>query len=235
MSAVPRLSESDIQLEIERIFSKERRARLTALYGTGDAGTVSARGKQWQIVPTRCELELRARMPAPGEDGPPKVFLVDWTERPLPLDLGCRLAAGRVFRISRGTLLAVQLGARQAEAKLIGTGLADVLLAGDVGGLKKVSGLTLTWQEAYRRFLDAHLGLPLAAAMNAAGVAAWAAGARRCRSGATRARGRPIRPLARRPPRLCRQSKAKGPRHKAPQPLNRKPKPSRTVKRRRAD
>ncbi len=176
MSA-PRLSQDDVQLEVERIFSKERRSRLTALYGAGDAGSLTVRGQDWQIVPTRCELELRAEMPAPGKgDEARRVFLIDWTERSLPLDLGCRLAAGRVFRISRGTLLAVQLGARQAEPRLVGTGLAEVILAGEVAGLKKVSGLTLTREEAYRRFMEAHLRFPLAEKINAATIAAWAAG-----------------------------------------------------------
>ncbi len=173
----PRLSQDDVQLEVERIFSKERRSRLTALYGAGDAGSITVRGQDWRIVPTRCELELRAEMPAPGEgDEARKVFLIDWTERSLPLDLGCRLAAGRVFRISRDTLLAVHFGARQAEQRLVGTGLAEVILAGEVAGLKKVSGLTLTREEAYRRFMEAHLRFPLAETVSAATIAAWAAG-----------------------------------------------------------
>jgi hypothetical protein len=177
MSAAPKLSESDVQLEIERIFSKDLRSRLTALYGSGDGGKVTVRGEDWEIVPTRCELELRARMPAPGRGNDAyQVFLIDWTERSLPLDLGCRLAAGRVFRISRDTLLAVQFGARQAEPTLMGTGLADVVLTGEIQGLKKVSGPTLDRPEAYRRFMDAHLRFPLAEAITLATVAAWAAG-----------------------------------------------------------
>jgi len=179
MSA-PVLSDGDVQLEVERIFSKERRSQLTALYGTGRPGTVSVNGKQWKVVPTRCEIEMRAAMPVPTADaerpGERIVFLVDWAMRPLPLDLACRLAAGRVFQVARDTRLAALFGARQTGPGLAGTGLSAVLLSGEVGGLKKVSGLLLTREDAYRRFMDAALGWPLGSEMTPAAVVAWCAG-----------------------------------------------------------
>ncbi len=173
----PRLSESDLRLEIERIFGKDRRAKVAALFGTGEESSFFMGGDQWNVVPTRCELDLRVRLPErPGNGGDAgTVFLVDWTEEPLPLDIRCRLAGGTVFRVSRGTRLATLLGARQAEDGLMSTGLAQVLLSGEVTGLKKVSGLALTREAAMRRFLDAWAGLPLADSLTAASVMTWAA------------------------------------------------------------
>ena len=178
MNGAPPLTAEDIRLELDRIFSKERRSGLAALYGTGDAGNLSARGREWAVVPTECEMELRARMPEQGSlpAGEGRVFLLDWTERPLPLDLAARLAGGRVFRISRGTRLAVLLGARQTETGLMETGLAAVLLSGEVSRLKKVSSPVLTRAEAYRRFLEAWLGLPTSDELSAARVLSWCMG-----------------------------------------------------------
>ena len=179
MSSAPRLTAPDIVREVERIFAKPRRAPLVALYGTGPEAKVSARGLEWEVIPTRSEIDLRSRMPMPGElddkTGPGRVYLLDWTERPLPLDLSCRFAAGRVFQISRDSRLAAVFGARQAEARLVGSGLSKVLLSGDVTGLKKVSGLTLKRDDAYRRFMDAWLKFDLGAPLDAAGVIAWCA------------------------------------------------------------
>jgi len=71
----------------------------------------------------------------------------------LPLDLGCRLAGGRVWQVSRETRLASLFGARQAETGLMGTGLAAVLLSGEVPGLKKVAGIHLSRHYMVRDFL----------------------------------------------------------------------------------
>jgi hypothetical protein len=123
-------------------------------------------------------LEMRAAMPETVQDGDGDdrlVFLVDWTARPLALDLSCRLAAGRVFQITHGARLAALFGARQAEAGLAATGLSAVLLSGGVGVVKKVSGVMLTRGDAYRRFMAAGLGWPLRSETTASSVAAWCA------------------------------------------------------------
>jgi hypothetical protein len=175
MNSASELSAADIQLELERIFGKEHRANLAALYGKGEAGTLSARGREWTVVPTNCEMELRACMPEHGNlpAGQGLVFLLDWTERPLPLDLSSRLAGQRVFRISRGTRLAVLLGARQTEPGLMETGLAAVLLSGEVSRIRKVTSPVLTRKDAYRRFLDAWLGVPVTDELTPARVLSW--------------------------------------------------------------
>ena len=155
MSA-PVLSESDIRQEVERIFSRDHRSRMVALYGSAAPGEVRVREETWTIVPTTCELELRSKMPLPGEPGA-RVFVIDWTDRPLPVDLSARLAGGRVYQISRDTRLATLFGARYAESGLMSTGLAAVLLSGEVTGLRKVAGLQLTRADAYAAFIEAWL------------------------------------------------------------------------------
>ena len=53
-AAAPLLRPSDIRKELERIFSKDRRSHLAALFGRGEAGEVVARAKTFTVVPTRC-------------------------------------------------------------------------------------------------------------------------------------------------------------------------------------
>ena len=172
--AAPELSKGDIQIELDRIFSRERRAFLAALYGRGEPGHLTAAGRDWVVVPTACEMELRARMPLSDshtEQG--RVFLVDWTDRPLPLDLSCRLAAAQIFQISRSTRLAGLFGARQAEPGLMESGLSRVLLSGEITGLKKVSGIRLTQADAMRRFLQAWANFPLGDKLTMAQLVPW--------------------------------------------------------------
>lgn len=172
MSAAPRLAEQEIKTEIGRIFARERRAQVTALYGSGEPANFNLDGQEWRVIPTRSELELRAQMPLPNAQEN-LCFLVDWTEDLLPLDLRCRLAGGNVFRISRGARLAGLFGARQTESTLLQTGLATVLLAGEITDLKKVTGLRLTHQDAVRHFLHAFAGWPLSEALTPSNLARW--------------------------------------------------------------
>ena len=154
----PTLGEADIREEVERIFSREHRSHLVAVYGRGQAGEVRSKIGTWQVVPTACELELRAKMPMPGREEY-RVFLIDWTDHPLPVDLASRLAGGRVYRIANDIRLATLFGAREAESGLTATGLAAILLGGEISGLRKVSGLQLSRRDAYLGFVQAWLQL----------------------------------------------------------------------------
>ncbi len=173
MSA-PELSSADIRREVERVFSRPHRAFLTALYARGEAARFSVAERQWEVIPTRCETQMRAAMPLPGTgNGEGRVFLVDWTERPLPLDLACRLAAGRVYQVSPDARLAGLFDARQIDPGLIGSGLARVLLSGEISGLGKVPGIRLTRHDAFRHFLSAWAGFPLSDALSVENLATW--------------------------------------------------------------
>jgi hypothetical protein len=175
-SVVPSLSHAEIERELQRIFSKNHRSRLVALFGQGESGVIAAQGYTFQIVPTRCELELRSRMPAPAErHDPGLVFLIDWTDQPLPLDLACRMAGAHMYRIASDTRLASLFGARATDPELPSTALAKVLLSGGVTGLGKISGQLLRKQEAWRRFLHARLDFPLEGDLSTERLVSWAA------------------------------------------------------------
>ena len=67
MTESPLLSEADVRLEVERLFRRDHRSRLLALFGRGQPGRFELDGLAWEIVPTGCELDLRSKLPAPGE------------------------------------------------------------------------------------------------------------------------------------------------------------------------
>jgi len=174
-SEAPELRPADIQGELEKIFAKKRRAPLVALYGRGAEGVVTAAGRSFNVMPTRCELDLRSRMPPPQREyHPGSVFLVDWTQS-LPMDLACRFARGRMLQISSEARLGGLFGAHAVDPDLRGRALTRVLLAGEVTGLPKVSGQRLTREDAYRRFLKARLGYSLEATLEPRHLVPWCA------------------------------------------------------------
>ena len=145
MTEAPFLTLTEVRQEVERIFRRDHRARTLALYGRGEASEFDLGGEPWRVVPTRCELELRARLPRPGDSrAVGSVYLVDWTADVLPLDVACRLAGGRLFHVARDARLAALFGARQVEPGLAGSALAKLLLSGAVPQPRKVQGLRLT-------------------------------------------------------------------------------------------
>lgn len=175
MSDAPRLSATEIQVEVERLFRREHRSHLVALFGRGEAETLVVDGASWDIVPTRCELDLRAHLPAPDEPlGARRVFLVDWVEDTLPLDISCRLAGGRVYHIARDARLAALFGARQVEPGLAGTALARLLLSGELRDIRKVPGFSVGRDDAWIRLLEARVDLPEEAAATPLDLLRWA-------------------------------------------------------------
>ena len=85
MTETPLLSDADVRLEVERLFRRDHRSKLLALFGRGQPGRFELDGLRWEIVPTSCELELRSKLPAPGEPTTTgSVYLVDWAEDALP-------------------------------------------------------------------------------------------------------------------------------------------------------
>ena len=161
MTESPLLSEADVRLEVERLFRRDHRSNLLALFGRGQPGRFELDGLAWEIVPTACELELRSKLPAPGERSQAgSVYLVDWAEDALPLDVSCRLAGGRVYHVARDARLAALFGARQVDPGLSTSALARFVLSGTLEGLRKVTGLRLTRNDLWKRVLEARFGMP---------------------------------------------------------------------------
>lgn len=161
MTESPVLSEADVRLEVERLFRRDHRSKLLALFGRGQPGSFELDGLKWEIIPTACELELRSKLPAPGEPSTTgSVYLVDWAEDALPLDVSCRLAGGRIYHVARDARLAALFGARQVDPGLSSTALARLVLMGGAAGLRKITGLRLTGDDLWKRVLEARFGIP---------------------------------------------------------------------------
>lgn len=175
MTEAPVLTEADVRLEVERLFRRDHRSRLLALFGRGQPGRFEHDGVKWSIVPTACELELRSKLPAPGEAAPSaSVYLVDWVEDALPLDVSCRLAGGRIYHVAKDARLAAVFGARQVDPGLASTAAARLVLAGGLAGLDKITGLRLTADDLWTRVLGVRLGVPDSALASATAWLRWA-------------------------------------------------------------
>jgi hypothetical protein len=175
MTETPLLSDGDVRLEVERLFRRDHRSKLLALFGRGQPGRFELDGLRWEIVPTSCELELRSKLPAPGEPTTAgSVYLVDWAEDALPLDVSCRLAGGRIYHVARDARLAALFGARQVDPGLASTALARLVLSGGVTGLRKVTGLRLTTNDLWKRVLEARFGIPESALESGSDWLRWA-------------------------------------------------------------
>lgn len=186
MTGAPVLTETEVRAEVERVFQRTHRAFLVALHGSGSSGRFELDGRGWEIVPTRCELELREQLPRPGEASEGgRVYLVDWASDSLPLDIGCRLAGGRVYHLARDARLAALFGAREVEAGLAGTAVARFLVSGALPGVRRVSGLVLTRDELWRRYLEARFAMPEAATGSVPALLGWC---RRAEGGVAHAR-----------------------------------------------
>lgn len=177
MTETPLLSDADVRLEVERLFRRDHRSKLLALFGRGQPGRFELDGLRWEIVPTSCELELRSKLPAPGEPTTTgSVYLVDWAEDALPLDVSCRLAGGRIYHVARDARLAALFGARQVDQGLASTALARLVLSGGVTDLRKVTGLRLTTNDLWKRVLDARFGIPESALESESAWLRWVRG-----------------------------------------------------------
>ena len=177
MTETPLLSEADVRLEVERLFRRRHRSKLLALFGRGQPGRFELDGLTWEIVPTACELELRSKLPQPGEVASTgSVYLMDWTEDALPLDVSCRLAGGRIYHVARDARLAALFGARQVDPGLSSTALARLVLSGGINGLRKITGLRLTRSDLWKRALEARFGIPESALESGAAWLSWARG-----------------------------------------------------------
>lgn len=177
MTEAPVLTDADVRLEVERLFRRSHRSKLLALFGRGQAARFELDGLRWEIVPTSCELELRSKLPAPGERPTGgSVYLVDWAEDALPLDVSCRLAGGRIYHVARDARLAALFGARQVDHGLASTAVARLALTGGVAGPRKITGLRLTQNDLWMRVLEARFGIPESALESGSAWMRWVRG-----------------------------------------------------------
>ncbi len=115
MTEVPELQRREIQEELNRIYRRERRHHLVAVFGKGAEDSVSVDGVgEFTVQPVRSELELRERMPPLEDAGARIVFLVPW-QGDVPLDLRGRFSSESVRAIDSTRRLLTLCGAREAD------------------------------------------------------------------------------------------------------------------------
>ena len=150
----PELSERVLQQELTKLFAREHRSSWVAFFGRGARMDLSAKGSVFKVIPTRSELELRAEMASQVYLNVGTVFLVPWADE-LPMDIACRLATGRVRRISRDTRLGEIFGAREVAPDLRMSALGRWILRDSqrFENLAPVTGLAITYQLALERVL----------------------------------------------------------------------------------
>lgn len=169
------LSLSEVRQEVERIFLRPHRSFVVALHGQGSEGSFDAQGRRWRVLPTKCELDLREKMPVEvGGDSRGLVLLVDWTSEVLPLDVACRLAGGRLYHVARDARLASLFGARLVEDGLTTSALGRLYLTGQVKVSRKIQGLRLTRADLCRQWLEDKVRAPSEAFGSAGRLLAWA-------------------------------------------------------------
>jgi hypothetical protein len=175
MIDAPFLTVPEVRQEVERISRRKHRSSVVALFGRGETAEFDLEGRRWRVVPTRCELDLRERLPRPDEKRPEgSVFLIDWAADVLPLDVACRLAGGRLYHVARDARLAALFGARFVETGLAGSALAKLFLSGHVPEPRKIQGLELTRAAAWGSLLDARIRLPETVLTSLGALLAWA-------------------------------------------------------------
>ncbi|MCG5052491.1 MAG: BREX-2 system phosphatase PglZ [Myxococcales bacterium] len=165
----PHLTRQDLAVELQRFHKppegskRAHRSFNTAFYGFGERDRVSvqigADSHDFEIVPVKCELELRKELGRIERENAQAAFLVDFTER-LPLDLGGRLASGDLQWVSPERRLSNLFGVRGVQARLLESPLADVLLQ-DGRPLPPPKGVTtISLESAWRQYLSRAVGLP---------------------------------------------------------------------------
>lgn len=162
VAEAPHLSHADLEAELGLFHAREHRTLHTAFYGTGDAGTVTAKvrgeARQFSVRPVACELRLREALAEARNDGDPLVLLVDYTER-LPLDVQGRLAQGVLQYISRERRLANLFGARAVAPALLSGPLSNALLRDGRRFTTALEGTTVDEHRAWRLQLQRMTGL----------------------------------------------------------------------------
>ncbi|MBK6514239.1 MAG: BREX-2 system phosphatase PglZ [Polyangiaceae bacterium] len=156
MTEAPLLTHDAIRQELAQIHRRGHRTMTTALFARGEPGDValklfSGEEQRFEVVPVRCELELRRALSRRGEKA--LALLVDYPAERLPADVQGRLAGGRVYRIDRGRLLAQRFGASSVSAELLGCRPLCEALLSEPAAFERVLGTTVDLHTAWRTLL----------------------------------------------------------------------------------
>lgn len=173
----PRVTSREIKVELEKLYSHERRRHLVAFYGTGDEETIqSDRAGQFRVIPVNSELDLRERMPGLEEREARIAFLIPWPTA-LPLDLAGRFARnGKVFRIGKNVRLAQLFGLADVDDEQVRRcPLAEYLLNHPPQKPFSVPTGRLTLKAMWAAWLAAVWGVPTQGGLALDTLLGWAA------------------------------------------------------------
>jgi hypothetical protein len=124
----PPLTRATLESSLKQVLQRKR--RLFAFYGTGEADELAVGEVTVKILPVESELDLRRKMPT-LEDDAPRAYLVPW-QGEIPLDLAGRFAAnGRIIAVDKGVQVASLCGATHSAPELGKMALATYLLRKD--------------------------------------------------------------------------------------------------------
>ncbi len=178
---LPELSRKDVEDAMEQIRKADQRGRrLFAFHGSYAPGSEeevpSATGERFRIVPVKSELDLRARLPTLGAVSLPIAFIVPWTGE-IPIDLAGRFSRnGHIRRIGKEARLKRLLGATDLGDGVLGSPLADHLLAhpSELQGTSGIGGL-VTLEALFDRWLGARFCIDTADGLALDLLLGWAA------------------------------------------------------------
>lgn len=168
------LGNRDLEEELRALYTQHRAVRSAAFFARGDAGSLTVKvGEErltLQVVPVRCELELRQALLLP----PPVVALVDFATD-LPPDVTARLAGRKLqFPTPEGRLRRKFGGVPPAPDLLQCEPLCRALLA-DPEEEFKVDVAAIGVETAFRALLVRRAGFPDQGALSVELVLAFCA------------------------------------------------------------
>lgn len=176
MNDAPHLTRHDIEEQLQKLYSTDRKRHLVAFFGTGTAEELRFPNMPpFQVVPVRSELELRERMPRLSDTEARIAFLVPWATD-VPLDLAGRFArGGRVQRVGPIARLLTLLGASELDEDTRKSPLGTYLLAAPPPVPIKVPAGRLTISGLWNAWLRACWGLDVSGGLGLDTLLAWAA------------------------------------------------------------
>jgi hypothetical protein len=168
------LGNKDLEEELRTLYTQHRAGRSAAFYAHGEAGWVTVNVGEdlltLQVLPVRCELELRQALLLP----PPVVALVDYSTD-LPPDVTARLAGRKLqFPTAEGRLRRKFGGVQPAPELLQCEPLCRALLA-EPDEEFRVDVASIGVETAFRALLVRRAGFPEQGALSVELVLAFCA------------------------------------------------------------
>lgn len=181
MTNLPELTRKDVEEALGELRRREKQGRrLFAFHGRyapGHAEDLMLEGSErFQVVPVKSEIDLRSHLPPLGVNTAPIAFIVPWSGE-MPLDIAGRFSRdGRIKRIGKESRLKRLLGASDLGEDVLGSPLAEHLLANprDLDGTPSLGGL-VTLDALFDRWLKARFRIDTTGGLALDLLLGWAA------------------------------------------------------------